>query len=122
MKTDWRHLEGARKLDGPMASRLGDQFGVFYIKRGGAQFIIIASNGSAETAWEHVSARVVEWKGERSPTWSEMCWLKDLFWDEEECVVQYHPPRSEYVNNHPFALHLWSPINAGLPRPPIHAV
>jgi len=38
--------------------------------------------------------------------------VKAKFWDEENCVVQYQPPKSEYVNNHPFLLHLWRP-NAG---------
>ena len=36
-----------------------------------------------------------------------MCFVKDLFWDETETVIQFHPPRSEYVNNHNFCLHLW---------------
>jgi len=35
-----------------------------------------------------------------------------------DCVVQYHPPRSEYVNNHPFCLHLWRPAGLDLPLPP----
>ena len=35
---------------------------------------------------------------------------KALFWDEDDCVIQYHPPRSEYVNNHQNCLHLWRPI------------
>lgn len=51
-----------------------------------------------------------------------MCWLKDQFWDEEECVVQFHPPRSDYVNNHPFVLHLWKPLAVEMPRPPSIAV
>ena len=33
--------------------------------------------------------------------------VKDLFWGEEDAVLQLHPPKSEYVNNHPFCLHLW---------------
>lgn len=28
---------------------------------------------------------------------------------EEETVVQFHPPESEYVNNHLYCLHLWKP-------------
>jgi hypothetical protein len=46
-----------------------------------------------------------------------MCFVKDLFWSEHECVVQFHPPRSVYVNNHPFCLHLWHKPN--LPTPPV---
>ena len=48
-----------------------------------------------------------------------MCHVKDLFWQDEEVVIQYHPRKSEYVNNHPFVLHLWKPIYQGIiPTPP----
>jgi hypothetical protein len=38
-----------------------------------------------------------------------MAFVKDLFWHDDECVVQFHPPKSEYINNHPYCLHLWKP-------------
>ena len=41
-----------------------------------------------------------------------------MFWDEEDCVVQYHPPKSDYVNIHKNCLHLWRPTDGELPRPP----
>lgn len=47
-----------------------------------------------------------------------MCWVKDLFWDAEECVVQFHPPASQYINCHPHCLHLWKPIGGNVPTPP----
>jgi hypothetical protein len=47
-----------------------------------------------------------------------MCQVKAMFWDEDDCVIQYHPPRSEYVNNHQNCLHLWRPIGVSLPMPP----
>jgi hypothetical protein len=34
------------------------------------------------------------------PEMEDMCWIKGMFWDAEEVVVQFHPPASEYVNNH----------------------
>ena len=71
---------------------------------------VIASDGAG---WEHVSVS----RRDRCPTWDEMCQIKALFWSEEDCVVQYHPPRSEYVNNHPNCLHLWRPVGAALPMP-----
>jgi hypothetical protein len=64
--------------------------------------------------WEHVSSSTIK----RCPTWEEMCFIKDLFWDDEYCIIQYHPPKSEYINNHPYVLHLWRPINEEIPRPP----
>ena len=54
----------------------------------------------------------------RCPTWEEMCMVKDIFWGEEECVVQFHPPRSEYVNRHPYCLHLWKKIGEEYETPP----
>ena len=70
----------------------------------------IASDG---LGWEHVSVSLVK----RCPTWEEMSFIKGLFWDDEDLVVQYHPPRSEYVNNYPFCLHLWRPTDAEMPMP-----
>lgn len=72
---------------------------------------IIASWGGG---WEHVSFSFRN----RCPSWDEMCLMKDIFWSDEECVVQYHPPKSEYVNRHPFCLHLWKPIGQEYPMPP----
>jgi len=36
-----------------------------------------------------------------------MCFVKALFWRSDETVIQFHPPESEYVNDHPHCLHLW---------------
>lgn len=64
--------------------------------------------------WEHVSV-----SGARScPPWEAMCFVKDLFWKPEEEVMQLHPPKSQYINNHPYCLHLWRPIAAVIPLPP----
>ena len=65
-------------------------------------------------AWEHVSISTPV----RCPTWEEMCFVKDVFWDSEDVVIQIHAPRSEWVNNHPYCLHLYKPIGVELPRPP----
>ena len=50
--------------------------------------------------------------------WEEMCFIKSLFWSEDDCVIQYHPPKSDYVNNHQYCLHMWRPIEQSLPTPP----
>lgn len=56
--------------------------------------------------WEHASVSLKK----RCPTWEEMCMVKDIFWKETECVLQFHPPKSEYVNLHPFCLHMWKQV------------
>ncbi|OSJ18558.1 hypothetical protein BST63_05275 [Bradyrhizobium canariense] len=47
-----------------------------------------------------------------------MCLAKDLFWHQEECVMQLHPPQSQYVNNSRYCLHLWRPTRQVIPMPP----
>ena len=64
--------------------------------------------------WEHVSVSLKH----RTPNWTEMCWVKDLFWSEDELVVQFHPPRSDYVDHHPYCLHLWRPLDGHIRTPP----
>lgn len=47
-----------------------------------------------------------------------MCRIKDIFWGEDECVVQFHPPKNEYINLHPYCLHLWKKIGESFETPP----
>ena len=75
------------------------------------EMAIIASWGGG---WEHVSVSLRN----RCPTWDEMCLVKDIFWQDDECVVQFHPPKSEYVNLHLYCLHLWKKIGEKADLPP----
>jgi hypothetical protein len=87
--------------------------GAFKIPMLGCRYdlLAIASNGEE---WEHVSVSL----SYRTPNWEEMCYIKSLFWDDEDCVVQYHPPKSEYVNFCKNCLHMWRPIGIEIVRPP----
>jgi len=76
---------------------------------------IIVSDGEG---WDHVSVSLKN----RCPTWEEMCWVKDLFFEPHEVVMQLHPAKSEYVNHHPYCLHLWRPQNRSIPLPPTEFV
>ena len=76
----------------------------------GPDLFCIASDG---LGWEHVSVSLKN----RCPNWLEMSAIKDMFWDPEDCVVKFHPPRSEYINNHDYCLHLWRPVKVKIPRP-----
>ncbi len=64
--------------------------------------------------WEHVSVSYPN----RCPSWDEMCRVKDIFWYESECAVQYHPPKKDYVNFHPYCLHLWRKTGENFELPP----
>jgi hypothetical protein len=88
------------------------------IAPGGTLLLALSSGpdgGGNNTGWEHVSASAEQ----RPPTWDEMCFVKNIFWDDQECVVQYHPPKSDYVNFHPNVLHLWRPVSMSIPMPPV---
>ncbi len=80
----------------------------------GVLLLVMSSGIDNETGWEHVSVSCKD----RPPNWAEMCFVKDIFWNESECVIQYHPPRSEYVDFHPNCLHLWRHITMPIPMPP----
>lgn len=89
--------------------------GAFFIpnraKDSNAPLKVICSDGEG---WEHVSISLPH----RCPTWDEMCKVKALFWDDEDTVMQLHPPRSQWISNHPYCLHLWRPRAAAIPLPP----
>lgn len=94
----------------------GSNNGAFKFKKDGVQYRIVASDGGFDgQEWEHVSVTLDR---KRCPDWEEMCMIKDLFWDKEDCVVQFHPPESEYISNHKYCLHLWRPVNQTIPMPP----
>lgn len=78
-------------------------------KRRDARFVCSWGGG-----WDHVSVSFRD----RCPVWKEMCEVKDIFFGEDEVCVQYHPKKEEYINNHPYCLHIFRPQNEKLPTPP----
>lgn len=113
-------LEAGRVRNGYLGSDASyGSYGAFFVHGPcGKTLKIISSGGNADdpvgAGWEHVSVSVER----RTPNWLEMSFVKNLFWDEDECVVQFHPPKSDYVNNHAFVLHLWRHKTLEFPRPP----
>lgn len=53
--------------------------------------------------WEHVSVSCAN----RCPTWDEMQFVKELFWEDSELVLQFHVPRKSHINIMKYCLHLW---------------
>jgi hypothetical protein len=109
------------------SSKEGDPFGIFIVPHGADRLFIIATDGmdpnQPEDAikWNHVSVSVTNRRGVRlgrCATWEQMCHVKDLFWEPEETVLQFHPKKSEYVNCHPHCLHLWLPVGIEVQLPP----
>ena len=139
MKTDWTHLDryrvNGRELPCTSPGETCGQF-VFPTENKAVTLCVLATNGDPLKEcpsigeggdWEHVSVHARLHHGRpnarlRTPTWDEMCLVKSLFWTDEETVIQYHPPKADYVNEHPHVLHLWRPIFAKIPTPPKHCV
>lgn len=100
--------------------------GAFLIPQlNGRDLWVIASDGSdwelsnlPLPKWEHVSVHIFDGKKMSTPRWDDMCKVKDIFWDEEDVVIQFHPKKSEYINNHRYTLHLWRVIDYNFPTPP----
>lgn len=91
--------------------RMGEDGLAFTIRVKGQELTVVASNGAG---WDHVSVSTPT----RTPTWEEMCAIKDICFNDDEAVIQYHPPKSEYVNNHPYCLHMWKPQQVPMLMPP----
>ena len=47
-----------------------------------------------------------------------MCRIKEIFFKDDESVIQIHPPKDEYVNNMPNCLHLWRYTDGEMILPP----
>jgi hypothetical protein len=96
----------------------GAPYGLFAVpgrSANGRALRIIACDGEG-TGWEHVSVSIPGMPT-KCPSWDEMCIVKGMFWDATECVVQFHPPESDYINNHAGCLHLWR-FTGEFPQPP----
>lgn len=66
--------------------------------------------------WDHVS--VAPSQKRITPSWDDMCAIKDIFFEDDEWVVQFHPAKDQYVSNVSNCLHLWKPQKQELPIPP----
>ena len=64
--------------------------------------------------WDHVSVSFTN----RCPTWEEMCEVKNMFFEPDEACFQLHPIQTEYVNMHPYCLHIWRLQEGEIPTPP----
>lgn len=112
--SDWKILNACRVREGYFKSSDLDGFnGQFNIQINGLHVLCQASDGMN---WQHVSASIIG--SVNPPSWNMMCKIKELFWDDQDWVIQYHPAKEDYVNIHPGVLHLWKPLNLDIPKPP----
>lgn len=109
-----RTQERYRIKNGPLAtSDLDGPNGCFRVptRDGKIQLVVIISNGGG---WEHVSVSTKY----RTPTWDEMEYIKRLFWEDGDTVLQFHPPLSQYINRCENCLHMWRKIGGIVELPP----
>jgi len=116
--SDWNFLNSVRvkvpssSVPPAYCTTEADGFnGMFRFSVDGNFVRCIASDGMG---WKHVSVSL-EYEPKKCPKWSLMCKIKDLFWDEFDVVVQFHPRKKDYVNFHQGCLHLWQPFADGAP-------
>lgn len=87
----WREMQ--RRLDGAL-----------YLNELTGQSVILTLEEHDGRKWLHVSTAFQN----RLPTWMELRAVKDLFVGRDREAMQILPPEKEYVNIHPYCLHLWS--------------
>ncbi len=100
-----------------------------FILPGSKEGEVLACIASDGMGWEHVSVTVQAVLSEtalqavpRTPTWEEMCRVRDLFWSKHVTVLQFHPPADQYVNRHEHCLHLWRQPGVKVPLPEMRMV
>lgn len=85
--------------------------GAFQIMFGNKRLRVVSGCGKG---WDHVSVSLAH----RTPRWEEMNYIKGLFFEADELVIQFHPPKNAYVNYHKNVLHLWKPWGVDIELPP----
>ena len=75
------------------------------------KYLVYFTNG---LGWEHASVSTQH----KCPDWDVMCRVKEIFWNDDEACVEYHPKKEDYINNNEYCLHIWRPLEAELPTPP----
>jgi hypothetical protein len=88
--------------------------GHFIVPLEGEMWHVILSD---QLGWKHLSVTNAQKK--IMPNWTVMCHLKDAFFGDDECCVQYHPAKEDYIDDCKWCLHLWTPLNEALPKPSI---
>lgn len=75
------------------------------------------------TGWDHIAIHVRAWDKARkslarAPSPSETAWLKDLFFEPQEPVLQFHLARNHPLHAQAFVVHLWRPTIGEITLPP----
>ena len=108
-------------IDHPLVGRPKEGDGGFYkipLKNHKGKTTWMFVQASIGGGWDHVSISI----GHRCPNWFEMQFIKNMFFEDSDIVMQLHVPESDHINLHHYCLHLWKPQNDKIPLPPIYMV
>lgn len=62
--------------------------------------------------WAHISCSYAD----RLPSWGDLVNVKEIFLGRDALALQVLPPRDEWINQHPYTLHLFCCLD-GRPTP-----
>lgn len=105
----YRNVEAELRIYGETGNDFGGIFEVKYQKV--RTLNVIASNNDG---WDHVSVSY----SLRPPSWSEMEYIKRMFFYDHEVAMQLHVSTKDHINIHHNVLHIWRPHNIEIPLPP----
>ena len=115
-------IDRHRRMDAGVIALMGDaplrENGFFELPGQEHPQVTLRVLVSVGEGWDHVSVSTRH----RCPSWDEMEYVKRLFFEDDETVMQLHVPPSAHVNYHPYCLHLWRPLVGKIPRPPAELV
>jgi hypothetical protein len=77
--------------------------GGWYKSRDGLAVIISSCQEQDGKLWVHLSVS----RKKSIPTWADLVKVKELFLGTDALAIQVLVPRSEWVNDHEFCLHLY---------------
>lgn len=80
------------------------RIGIYFDSGDGLRVIFSATTEADGKRWIHVSCS----RPTRLPSWTDLKNVKDVFVGGDRLAVQVLPRRQDYVNYHPYVLHLWS--------------
>lgn len=63
-------------------------------------------NAGESCEWVHLSIS----RQDRLPSWDDLKGVKKMFLGDHREAVQVLPKAEDYINLHPFCLHLWAPM------------
>ena len=94
-----------------------DKCGVFLVVPPGPDLSLrLKVIAVSHDGWDHVSVSIAD--SFRTPSWSEMDWVKRIFFHKSEVAMQLHVAEDDHISIHPGALHLWRPLKSEIPLPP----